>query len=284
MLISCRNSQVKLASSRPALLALPTLVVAMFKATAPLSYSHRFNMGQVYLYNDCMYLAEQLRSFSEANDLPKLSADVESIEKFGKAAYGKELQAQRTILTDLLDGCQGFSTCSEEPFLGECKNAMAAAVDRVKDVYREWEPILSRSALLQSIGALMSTAVNKLIIDIEDLSDISDAESQRLAEFCNYLSKLEELFLPDPSTDPNAANQPETIPMTAMYVPNWLKFQYLINILEGSLADIKFLWTEGELKLEFDAEELTELIRALFADSDHRRRAIAEIRRTSGVF
>lgn len=283
MLIRYRNSQVKLSSSKPALLAVPTLVVAMFKATAPLSYSHRFKNGQMYLYNDCMYLAERLRAFSRAHDLPKLSADCETIEKFGKAAYGKELQAQRTILTDLLDGCQGFSNCSEEPFLGECKNAMAAAVDRLRDLSKEWQPILSRSALLQSVGALLSTAVNKLIIDIEDLSDISDAESRRLAEICNYLSKLEDLFVPDPETNPNAASQPERIPMTAMYVPNWLKFQYLINILEGSLADIQFLWTEGELKLEFDAEELIDLIKALFADSEHRKRAISAIRRTSVV-
>ncbi|KJF61392.1 ribosome biogenesis protein YTM1 [Coccidioides immitis RS] len=277
------SSQLKLASSRPALLALPTLIVAMFKATAPVLYSHRFDAGQMHLYNDCMYLAEKLRSFSEAQNLPKLSSDVESIEKFGKAAYGKELQSQRTILSDLLDGCQGFSTCSEEPFLGECKNAMAAAVDRVRDVYKEWQPILSRSALLQSMGRLISAAINKLILDIEDLSDISDAESRRLAEFCTSLSNLEDLFLPDPSTDPNAANQPEAIPMTAMYVPNWLKFQYLINILESSLADIKYMWTEGELKLEFDVDELVDLIKALFADSDHRKRAIAEIRRTAGV-
>ncbi|WEW61335.1 ribosome biogenesis protein ytm1 [Emydomyces testavorans] len=277
------NSQLKLASSRPALLALPTLIVAMFKATAPMFYSHRFNVSQMYVYNDCMYLAEQLRVLSEARNLPKLSSDSEAVDKFGKAAYGKELHSQRTILTDLLDGCQGFSNCSEEPFLGECKNAMAAAVDRLKDVYKEWQPILSRSALLQSIGSLISTAVNKLILDIEDLSDISDAESRQLADFCSYLSKLEDLFIPEPRTDPHAANQPESIPMTAMYVPNWLKFQYLINILESSLADIKYLWTEGELKLEFDAEELVDLIKALFADSDHRKRAIMEIRRTSGV-
>jgi centromere/kinetochore protein ZW10 len=69
--------------------------------------------------------------------------------------------------------------------------------------------------------------------------------------------------------------------MTAMYVRNWLKFQYLTTILESSLADIKYLWTEGELQLEFSPEEVIDLIKALFADSDHRRRAVAEIRRTS---
>jgi centromere/kinetochore protein ZW10 len=72
---------------------------------------------------------------------------------------------------------------------------------------------------------------------------------------------------------------PEALPATAIYVPSWLRFQYLVNILESSLADIKFLWLEGELGLEFSVEEVIDLIEALFAESDHRRRAISEIRR-----
>lgn len=78
-----------------------------------------------------------------------------------------------------------------------------------------------------------------------------------------------------------ASAEAERVPITAVYVRNWLKFQYLINILESSLADIKFLWTEGELRLEFSADEVVDLIEALFAESDYRRKAIADIRRQS---
>ena len=69
--------------------------------------------------------------------------------------------------------------------------------------------------------------------------------------------------------------------MTAVYVRNWLRFQYLVNILESSLADIKFLWLEGELRLEFSPDEVIDLIKALFAESDYRRKAIAEIRQNA---
>jgi centromere/kinetochore protein ZW10 len=79
---------------------------------------------------------------------------------------------------------------------------------------------------------------------------------------------------------PQSATGPP-VPLTAIYTPNWLKFQYLATILEGSLADIKFLWSEGELRLEFAAQEVIDLIEALFADSEHRRKAIAQIRRGS---
>ena len=39
--------------------------------------------------------------------------------------------------------------------------------------------------------------------------------------------------------------------------------------------------TDGELKLEMEAEEVIGLIEALFAPSDHRRKAIAQIRSTN---
>lgn len=234
----------------------------------------------MHLYNDSIYLAERLRAFSGEHGFSRLAGDIDSIEKFGRLSYGREMHSQRTILTDLLDGCQGFSSCNAQPYLGECERAIRATVDRVRGVHSEWKSILSPSVLLQSIGSLLSTGINKIILDIEDLGDISDPESQRLAGFCSSVSKLEDLFLPDVSEESRGTGD-EPIAMTAIYVPNWLKFQYLINILESSLADIKYLWTEGELKLEFSSDELIDLIKALFADSEHRRKAISEIRSSS---
>ncbi|KAL1858476.1 ribosome biogenesis protein ytm1 [Paecilomyces lecythidis] len=264
----------RVASSAAGLLALPTLILAMFRATAPTFYTLKLNAGQMYLYNDSMFLAEQIRNIVEEHKLNRLSSDIDGLEKFGKLSYSKEMQTQRTILIDLLDGAQGFGNCSQQPFLGECENAVSATVDRIRDVYKEWKSILSHSALLQSVGSLLSTVINKIIVDVEDLGDISEPESQRLVSFCNQVTTLEDLFIPESSGDT------EAVPMTAVYVRNWLKFQYLINILESSLADIKFLWLEGELRLEFSPEEVIDLIEALFAESEHRRRAIAEIRRS----
>ncbi|OQE06076.1 hypothetical protein PENVUL_c020G00308 [Penicillium vulpinum] len=265
------NSSV--ASSGAGLLALPTLILAMFKATSSTFYSLKLNSGQMYLYNDSLYLADEIRKLVEEHELPRLQPDVEALEKFGKLAYSKEMQTQRTIVMDLLDGAQGFGQCSEQPFQTDCETSVSATVDRIRDVYKEWQPILSHSALLQSIGSLLSTVINKVVIDIEDLGDISEDQSRQLVSFCNQLSKLEDLFMHE--TDGDA----EALPVTAIYVPSWLRFQYMINILESSLADIKFLWLEGELGLEFSADEVIDLIEALFAESDYRRRAISEIRR-----
>ncbi|CRG87995.1 centromere/kinetochore protein ZW10 [Talaromyces islandicus] len=270
-LASPSSSTRRVVSSKTGLVALPPLILAMFKAIASSFYSLKLNAGNIYLYNDSMYLAEQVRKIVTEKQITRLSADVDGLERFGRLSYSKEMHTQRTIVTDLLDGSQGFVQCSEQPFLRECENAIDATVDRIRGVFTEWRPILSHSALLQAIGSLLSAVINKTIIDIEDLSDISEGESQQLVSFCNKLSKLEDMFMPDPQTD--------GVSTAAVYVRNWLKFQYLIGILESSLADIRYMWTEGELSLEFSPEEVIDLIQALFAESDHRRKTISEIRR-----
>ena len=279
-----RSSTLPVASAGPGLFALPTLVLAMYRASASFYYANS-DSGNMFLYNDSLWIAEQLRSF-QAQQAPatakrlKLDADASALENFGKRAYGKEMESQRTVIVDLLDGAQGFGHCTMPPFAEACDTAVAATVEHIKALEARWRDVLSRSALLQSLGSLLATATNKLIVDIEDMSDISEAESQRLATFCSRFSALDALFLPEPASDVPTAEAPEPVPLTAVYTPSWLRFQYLASILESSLVDIKYLWTEGELKLEFSAEEVIELIQALFADSEHRRKAIAEIRRS----
>ena len=264
------------------LFALPGLLLSMYRACAPNFYQKNIS-GNMFLYNDGLYMAEKLRSFAEHqarhSENLEIEADTSALELFGKRAYGKEMESQRTVLGDLLDGAQGFANCTEHPFAQGCDLAVSSTVDRLREVHRQWKPVLSRSALLQSIGSLLSTVINKIILDIEDMSDISEPESQHLTSFCERISALEDLFLPDqPAELDIQAEAP--MPRTAVYTPHWLKFRYLANILESSLVDIKYLWTEAELSLEFSADEVIDLIEALFADSEHRRRAIGEIRRS----
>jgi len=238
------------------------------------------------IYNDSRRLSEQLQAISndkhersaglalQASTTRKLDNDIQTLDRFAKRSYGAEMDSQRTILHDLMDGAQGFSNCTADPYAGECDNAVAMTIDRIREVFRQWQLVLSQSALLQSVGSLLSTMTSKFIMEIEDLSDIGEEESKRLRSYCTSISTLHDLFIQQ-SPDGH-----ETRDMTGLYCPLWLKFQYLAEILDGSLADIKYLWTEGELSLEFQADEIVDLIEALFADSDYRRKAIADIRRS----
>ena len=244
----------------------------------------------MFIYNDSARLSDQLRSFlreqtqkDELSNLRpnakssaklKLEADIKALDSFGRRAYGQEMESQRTILRDLLDGAQGFANCTRPPFAAECDNAVSMTIDRVREVHNQWQDILSRSALLQSIGSLVFTVISKVIADIKDMSDISEAESQRLRHFCDEISTLNDLFV---QTHPDGSVASD---MTLYVVPNWFKFQFLGQIMESSLADIVYMWKESELKLEYDAMEIIDLIEALFAESEHRRKAIGEIKKS----
>jgi centromere/kinetochore protein ZW10 len=268
---------------------IPSLALAMYRATAVSHYS-RDVAGNMLIYNDCTRLSDRLRVFlqdqaerDKSSSLPphlrpstalNLDDDIKAIERFGKRAYGREMESQRTIIKDLLGGAQGFKTCTAPPFDAECDNAIAMTIDRIEEVKRQWQSVLSHSALLQSLGSLVSTALVSFISDVEEMTDIAEEESKKLHSYCVSLSSLSSLF----QTSDDSGNAQD---MVSVYTPNWFKFQYLGEILDSSLADIRYFWTDGELKLEMDADEVVDLIKALFAESEHRRKAISEIKRVS---
>ncbi|KEQ95618.1 hypothetical protein AUEXF2481DRAFT_4591 [Aureobasidium subglaciale EXF-2481] len=272
-----------------ALYTLPTFILAIYRATASTAYG-KLDSGNMLIYNDASRLADQIRSFvvrqtekDLTSSLPshlrpssrlRLDNDIKALETFAKRAYSAEMESQRTIVRDMLDGAQGFSNCNAEPFASACDSAVSITEGRLRDVHKQWAPILSRSALLQSSGSLLSTAISKMIMEIEEIQDIGEEESAKLRKLCDKISEVKDLFIQEHPEGGEASN------MTGIYCPNWFKFQYLGELLESSLADIKYLWTEGELRLEFDVDEVTDLIEALFADSDYRRKAIADIRRS----
>lgn len=258
-----------LAPASGGLYTLPTQGLALYRATAPTAYA-KVDTGNMLVYNDATRLAEQLRAWEA--EVPtrsrlKLDHDVKALEQFAKSAYSNEMESQRTILRDLLDGAQGFSSCSEQPAKQECEDAVEQTMLRVRDVHRLWQPVLSTSALLQSIGNLVLSVAQKIIREVEDLPDIGSADSEQLKVLIDKTSQIKDLFLQGDRD------------MTFVYVPNWFKLQYLREIMVSSLADIKYMWNESELSQEFEAEEVVGLIEALFAESIHRRQAIQEIRR-----
>lgn len=274
-----------LSSANPAagLQAIPSHTLAMFRAMATTYYSTKLPDGNMHLYNDASYIVQKLREAPQSSKIQPstaLKSDCLVMERFARAAYAREMDIQRTILGDILDGAQGFQSCTQQPYAMQCETAVSSAVDRIRTMHAEWRKTLSHSALLQSVGSLVSTVVDKITRDILDMEDISEPESQRLASFCGQVSALDDLFLAEKPLQigDDAEQEHEAVPQTLVYVPSWLRFQYLANILESSLVDIKYLWKEGELRMEFTADEVVDLIRALFAETKQRRDAITEIR------
>jgi centromere/kinetochore protein ZW10 len=280
------HSSSPIAPAATGLYSLPTLALAIYRATATTAYAN-LDSGSMLIYNDASRLADQLEKYQTsqpATSRLRLSNDIKTLTTFARRAYSSAMDSQRTILRDLLDGAQGFGNCTTPPYQAACEAAVSDATHHLRTVHKQWEPILSRPALLQSVGGLLATLIGKIIADVEDLPDISEADSKQLQALIESVSEIRDLFSFEDAgggDDDDGGVGGEIRDRTASFCPNWIKFQYLGEIMVSSLADIKYSWHEGGMNLDFGPEEVVGLIEALFAESPLRRAAIGEIRRSA---
>jgi len=276
-----------------ALSPIPTLLLALYRATARSFYSTS-PVADILIYNDATELASRLEKLLAelrpehplARRLPRaIESEIKSLQSFSRLAYGREMDSQRTILTDLLSSTSGFESCTNPLNAREYQNAIDDVIARLRDIDALWKDVLCDNARKQSLGMLLSHVIRKIVSDILELAGepagISEPESKQLKTYLDSVAQLSDLFAVTMSPD-GFGSIGEERSLVHVYTPTWLRFVYLGEMLEASLADIKFLWVEGELSLEYEAEEVVELIQALFAESEHRRGAIREIKRSAG--
>ncbi|KFY42584.1 hypothetical protein V495_04438 [Pseudogymnoascus sp. VKM F-4514 (FW-929)] len=265
------------------LFGLPTLVLAMYRASAPVYYNLASG-GNMYCYNDAMHLSDLLKDFSaawsERTDLGprakgkvRLDGEVQSLLKFSRAAYGREMSIQRTIITDLLGGAQSFLNQGDDAATDQV--AVESVVAHIRALAAEWRDILSESAWSQAVGALLSTVARKMIRDVTDLTVLGADEAFRVASLIALVTKLDDLFTPE-GADDDPENPP--VPTTSHYAAFWLKLHFLSEVLQSNLRDLMFLWSKSDLSLYFGAEEVVDLIELSFETNHRTRQAIAEIR------
>lgn len=111
------------------------------------------------------------------------------------------------------------------------------------------------------VDGLLSQVLHCIIYELDD---ISEAESEKLADLVRSLGAVESLFEIEEGTK-------EAQTVVAIFVPTWFKASYLGEILTGSLVDIEFLYFEAKALVDYDRSEVVRLIKSLFADTAKRR-------------
>ncbi|PHH91097.1 hypothetical protein CDD83_1669 [Cordyceps sp. RAO-2017] len=265
------------ASTAPGLFGLPTLVLALFRAISPHYYALN-DGGNMFLYNDATYMAERLAEFSSAwkqrDDLGpralsmlRLEGDIKTMHNFANRSYANEMQLQRTVLQDLLGSSQSLTQQDD------MEAAAEAGTARVRAMAATWEPILARSVWSQAVGLLTDALATRLIADVLDMAEIGQEEAYRIAKLISSVTELDDLF---PGT--RAEGEGVSVPRTAQFAPNWLRLQYLGELLQSNLNEVRYLWVESELSLYFTADEVVEFVLASFADNARTRETIKEIK------
>lgn len=223
--------------------------------------------------NDCLYLSDRIERIMNgpAHDHPSLKERFEECKLYFQVLsdswYDDTIDKQQQKLDRLLaEGTQGFVDSSGQDRYDECEDTVNQALKEIRSLAHKWKGLLPKSKYYSALGSVTEAALSRMLEDILALPDIPEVESHRLSELCRILSALEGLFMED-------INQRSFV---LAYVPSWLKFSYLSELLEASMADITYLFEKGAL-VDFGVDELVRLVQALFADTSLRTNTINKI-------
>lgn len=206
-------SSSPVAKAAPGLFALPTLILAMFRAVGPYYYA-LYPGGNMFLYNDSMYLAEclsdlvatwkdqQSKSYREdlsdrARALLRLDNDISVLTSFAVRAYGNELATQKTIVRDLLGGAQNFLQDPSPQGAVDAGTVELVAGHIEQVAQHTWKEVLAPSVWYQATGQLCDEAARKFVADVLDMPGIGQDDAYAIAGMIESLvGKLDRLFLP----------------------------------------------------------------------------------------
>jgi centromere/kinetochore protein ZW10 len=245
-------------------------------------------MNSRYRYNDAIWMSERLKEFvsqwkaredltPRAYSMVRLDPEIEVLESFGKRAYTNELNAQRTIINDLLGGAQNFF--QQDQLSDELFESVRIVIGHIRSQAELWNTILPYSAWASATGSIVNAVASKLISDVFDLTDIGVDEAERIATLLSSVEELDNLFIPKalPHQESNGTSEPP-IPLTSQFADKWMKMKFLSEVLQSNLKDVKFLWFESDLSLYFTSDEVVDLIQLSFEQNAGVKQAIREIR------
>ncbi|KAJ7759219.1 hypothetical protein B0H16DRAFT_1885130 [Mycena metata] len=259
--------------------------VDLYRALYPVKFAARLKAGSggseapMRFSNDCLWLSGEVARLEVAGagsapgkggqQLPpavkeRLGECRHRLKVLGDSWFADTVEHHSQAANDtIVQGAEGFTFTGDQDRYDECEAALSRVVQEIKRLSQRWKGILNKSKYYTAIGMIAEAALARVLQDVLALPDITEVESHRLSELCRIMHALEGLFVEDANQDP----------FVLAYVPSWLKFQYLSELLEASMVDILDLFDSGSL-VDFEVDELVRLVRALFADTALRTNTI----------
>ncbi|KAG8221009.1 hypothetical protein J3R82DRAFT_2518 [Butyriboletus roseoflavus] len=239
------------------------LVAAALKLSQP--------VGCMQFSNDCYYLSEGMaRVLKSEQGLSSVQERLEEcrddLRVLADSWFYQGIDKHMAALEVVLADADGFTDMSDQERYDECEMVITRVLRDVRIVAPEWKSILPKSKYYTAVGLVVDGILSRILDSILAISDIPEVESHKLSELCRILTALEGLFVENTSESS----------FVVSYVPSWLKFSYLSELLEASMVDLTYLFEEGAL-VDFETDELVKLVKALFADTPLRTKTIDKI-------
>ncbi|KAM9299225.1 centromere/kinetochore protein zw10 homolog [Gastrophryne carolinensis] len=238
-------------------------------------------------HNNCMYIAHHLLTLGHQfrYHLPAPLSDgaatfvdmVPGFRRLGTEAFLAQMRTQKEELLDRLSNARSFRNMEDEENYNAAHKAIRQVIHQLSRLGKIWQDVLPVAIYCKAMGTLLNTAITEMISKMIALEDISTEDGERLYTLCRTM--IEEgppVFTPMPEEGKNKKFQ-EEVPV---YVQKWMKFKELMIILQANLQEIVDRWADGKgpLATEFSTNEVKNLIRALFQNTERRAAALARIK------
>ena len=229
-------------------------------------------------HNSAFFLAHKLVTlgFQYKDKLPAVSAGpggiptfvdlVPSLREVGGELLLASMRSQRDQLKQILNTAGFPALATDRRLSSGAEQAVKLVTHGLTHLHKVWAGVLPTKVYLMCIGTLLNTVMEELIQIVTSLEDISADAGEQLVTMLKQLQDKSPAFFD--SEDPKR------------FVKKWSKYKELIFILGASLREIDESWGNGRGRLssEFPAEQVKQLVRALFQNTERRAAILARIK------
>ncbi|XP_052800969.1 centromere/kinetochore protein zw10 homolog [Mya arenaria] len=233
-------------------------------------------------YNNCMYIAHHLMTLGHqfSKRLPETINStfvdlVPQIRRLGSESFIQQLVKQKAQMSEYLSSANGFLNVSEQATFLASEKAIKQVLHQLTHLQNVWMEVLPPSNYRKAIGGLLNGVVMELVDSVVELEDISADDAVQLSRLINSIvERAPELF-----KVPSEESSNTTVELQRN-VAKWQRFRELDMVLNASMIDISERWAEGKgpLAIAFTANEIKQLIRALFQNTDRRAAMLNKIK------
>ncbi|XP_004923875.1 centromere/kinetochore protein zw10 homolog [Bombyx mori] len=256
------------------------LIFELYDAVMP--YHHEKYLQTIPQYvalfhNNCMYLAHNMMTFGdkwltlmEGRDIDYPIGFVDLVQKLRELGYKHltiHLQQQRKQILDNIRSSDLNCMVVKEVLGSNAEAAIRQCLRQLQLLKNVWIGVFPINVFTRLMATLVNMFIEELIHRVCTVEDISMEMATQLTEiYTLVVQKAPQLF--QSSTD------------IETHVKSWIKLQELIFVLGGSLKDIDNHWKDGTgpLAVHFRTEELRNLIKALFQNTQIRANLLSKIK------
>ncbi|DBA76382.1 TPA: hypothetical protein ACH3X1_010090 [Trebouxia sp. C0004] len=267
-------------------------IVLLFTAPSPKARHQLEEVAQLSClhYNNCNFLAHELVQLPFMLRPPMAAVlghnwqfltIADDLRAAGQASLNTQVDRQAREVVGLLNAANGFRQVTSGQKGIAARRVVSQVLHSLSKLGDALGGVLPSQIYVQAAGQVLQALLETVVDDLLLINDISVDESEDLPKILGPLVEEGPLAaLGRAHQQPNAAFSPATnkrqlLQTMKLAAPAIVKLQELLELMDVRLVEIQDRWQSGRLQTcGFEGQEVVHLVRALFEDTEGRRRVL----------